>query len=47
MTRRRKIPNKLESREKGSAVEAEGARRATVDSTADGDAGGPLMSGQR
>ena len=46
MPRRGKSPKEQEGRGAGSAVEAEGARRATVVSTA-GGAAGPLASGQR
>ena len=46
MPRRRKSPNKQEDRGTESAVEAEGARRATAASTA-AAAGGPLALGQR
>ena len=46
MPKRRKSPNKQEGGGPGSAVEAEGARRAIAACTAGGDAG-PLAAGQR
>lgn len=47
MSRGEKSLEKRESRSKGSAVEAEGARRASAASTAAASANGPISSGQR
>lgn len=47
MSRKREGSNKQEGAGRGLTVQAEGARRATGACAAEGNAGGPLASGQR